>query len=83
MEKERSFATRALSIIGFGLLAFAITVLAGSIYGAGSFGFSAADQREQLRCTHICSILQKKLNEENFSCFHRDNQEKRGANNER
>jgi membrane protease YdiL (CAAX protease family) len=32
MEKERSFATRALSIIGFGLLAFAITVLAGGIW---------------------------------------------------
>jgi len=34
MEKERSFSTRALSIIGFGLLAFAITVLAGSIWSA-------------------------------------------------
>jgi uncharacterized membrane protein YjjP (DUF1212 family) len=34
MEKERSFTTRALSIIGFGLLAFAITVLAGGIWGA-------------------------------------------------
>jgi membrane protease YdiL (CAAX protease family) len=34
MEKERSFATRALSIIGFGLLAFAITVLAGGIWSA-------------------------------------------------
>jgi membrane protease YdiL (CAAX protease family) len=34
MEKEGSFATRALSIIGFGLLAFAITVLAGGIWSA-------------------------------------------------
>jgi len=34
MEKERSFATRALSIFGFGLLAFAITVLAGGIWSA-------------------------------------------------
>jgi membrane protease YdiL (CAAX protease family) len=34
MEKERSFATRALSILGFGLLAFAITVLAGGIWSA-------------------------------------------------
>ena len=34
MEKDRSFATRALSIIGFGLLAFAITVLAGGIWSA-------------------------------------------------
>ena len=34
MEKERSFATRALSIVGFGLLAFAITVLAGGIWSA-------------------------------------------------
>jgi membrane protease YdiL (CAAX protease family) len=34
MEKERSFATRALSIAGFGLLAFAITVLAGGIWSA-------------------------------------------------
>ena len=32
MEKEGSFATRALSIIGFGLLAFAITILAGGIW---------------------------------------------------
>jgi membrane protease YdiL (CAAX protease family) len=32
MEKERSFAARALSILGFGLLAFAITVLAGGIW---------------------------------------------------
>ena len=29
MEEERSFATRTLSLIGFGLLAFAITILAG------------------------------------------------------
>lgn len=34
MEEERSFATRAFSIIGFGLLAFAITVLAGGIWSA-------------------------------------------------
>lgn len=34
MEKERSFATRTLSILGFGLLAFAITVLAGGIWSA-------------------------------------------------
>src|ERR1700735_1362984 len=34
MDKEGSFATRALSIIGFGLLAFAITVLAGGIWSA-------------------------------------------------
>lgn len=34
MEKERSFATRALSIIGFALLAFAITVLAGGVWSA-------------------------------------------------
>jgi membrane protease YdiL (CAAX protease family) len=32
MEKERSFAARALSVLGFGLLAFAITVLAGGIW---------------------------------------------------
>ncbi|MGA7217823.1 MAG: type II CAAX endopeptidase family protein [Candidatus Sulfotelmatobacter sp.] len=34
MEQERSFATRALSVIGFGVLAFAITVLAGGIWSA-------------------------------------------------
>jgi len=34
MEKEGSFATRALSIIGFGVLAFAITILAGGIWSA-------------------------------------------------
>jgi membrane protease YdiL (CAAX protease family) len=34
MEEEPSFATRALSIIGFGLLAFAITILAGGIWSA-------------------------------------------------
>jgi hypothetical protein len=34
MEEERSFATGALSIIGFGLLAFAITILAGGIWSA-------------------------------------------------
>jgi membrane protease YdiL (CAAX protease family) len=34
MEKEGSFATRPLSIIGFGLLAFAITILAGGIWSA-------------------------------------------------
>jgi membrane protease YdiL (CAAX protease family) len=34
MEEKRSFAARALSIIGFGLLAFAITILAGGIWSA-------------------------------------------------
>jgi membrane protease YdiL (CAAX protease family) len=34
MEKRAVFATRALSIIGFALLAFAITVLAGGIWSA-------------------------------------------------
>src|ERR1700741_1057288 len=34
MEEMRSFATRALSIIGFGLLAFAITILAGGVWSA-------------------------------------------------
>ncbi len=34
MGEKRSFATRALSIIGFGLLAFAITILAGGIWSA-------------------------------------------------
>ena len=34
MEKERSLASRALTIIGFGLLAFAIIVLAGGIWSA-------------------------------------------------
>jgi membrane protease YdiL (CAAX protease family) len=34
MEEERSFATRVLSIIGFGLLAFAIAILAGGIWSA-------------------------------------------------
>ncbi len=34
MEKDGSFATRTLSIIGFGLLAFAITSLAGGIWTA-------------------------------------------------
>ena len=34
MEEDRSFAIRALSIIGFGLLAFAITILAGGIWSA-------------------------------------------------
>ena len=34
MEKDGSFATRTLSIIGFGLLAFAITILAGGIWSA-------------------------------------------------
>jgi hypothetical protein len=32
MKEERSLATRALSIIGFGLLAFLITILAGGIW---------------------------------------------------
>jgi membrane protease YdiL (CAAX protease family) len=34
MEAERSFATRALKVVGFGLLAFAITILAGGIWSA-------------------------------------------------
>ncbi len=34
MEEERSFATRALKVAGFGLLAFAITILAGGIWSA-------------------------------------------------
>ena len=34
MEKARSFAARALSIVGLGLLAFAITILAGGIWSA-------------------------------------------------
>lgn len=32
MEEERSFATRTLNVVGFGLLAFAITILAGGIW---------------------------------------------------
>ena len=32
MEEERSFTARALSIVGFGLLAFAIAILAGGIW---------------------------------------------------
>ena|ERR1700676_188796 len=34
MEKDRSIATRALVLIAFGLLAFAITTLAGGIWSA-------------------------------------------------
>jgi hypothetical protein len=34
MEEERSFANRTLKVIGFGLLAFAITILAGGIWSA-------------------------------------------------
>jgi membrane protease YdiL (CAAX protease family) len=34
MEEERSFATRAFKVVGFGLLAFAITILAGGIWSA-------------------------------------------------
>src|SRR6516164_8501687 len=34
MEEERSIATRALSIFGFGLLALAITILMGGIWSA-------------------------------------------------
>jgi membrane protease YdiL (CAAX protease family) len=34
MEEERSFATRTLKVIGFGLLAIAITILAGGIWSA-------------------------------------------------
>jgi membrane protease YdiL (CAAX protease family) len=38
MEEERSFATRALNIIGFGLLALAITIFAGGIWSAPLVG---------------------------------------------
>src|SRR6266536_5120037 len=34
MVEERSFATRTLSVVGLGLLAFAITILAGGIWTA-------------------------------------------------
>src|SRR2546428_5866468 len=34
MEEKRSFATRTLSVVGLGLLAFAITILAGGIWTA-------------------------------------------------
>ena len=34
MEEERSFATRTLKVVGFGLLAFAITILVGGIWSA-------------------------------------------------
>jgi membrane protease YdiL (CAAX protease family) len=34
MEAERSFATRTLKVVGFGLLAFAIAILAGGIWSA-------------------------------------------------
>src|SRR2546430_14569125 len=34
MEEERTFATRTLSVVGLGLLAFAITILAGGIWTA-------------------------------------------------
>src|ERR1700730_8376409 len=34
MEEERSSATRTLSVVGLGLLAFAITVLAGAVWSA-------------------------------------------------
>src|SRR5260370_19397669 len=34
MEEKRSFATRTLSVVGLGLLAFAITILAGGIWSA-------------------------------------------------
>src|SRR2546430_17550180 len=34
MEEERSFATRTLSVVGLGLLAFAITILTGGIWTA-------------------------------------------------
>jgi membrane protease YdiL (CAAX protease family) len=34
MEAERSFTTRALRVVGFGLLAFAITILAGGIWSS-------------------------------------------------
>jgi membrane protease YdiL (CAAX protease family) len=34
MEEERSLATRTLKVVGFGLLAFAITILAGGIWSS-------------------------------------------------
>ena len=34
MEEERSFSTRTLKVVGFGLLALAITILAGGIWSA-------------------------------------------------
>jgi membrane protease YdiL (CAAX protease family) len=34
MKKERSFATRTFNVVGFGLLAFVITILAGGIWSA-------------------------------------------------
>ncbi|HTC77924.1 MAG TPA: type II CAAX endopeptidase family protein [Terriglobales bacterium] len=34
MEEARSFSTRTLNVVGFGLLAFAITILAGGIWSA-------------------------------------------------
>lgn len=34
MEEERSFSTRTLNVVGFGLLALAITILAGGIWSA-------------------------------------------------
>jgi membrane protease YdiL (CAAX protease family) len=34
MEEERYFATRTLNVVGFGLLAFAITIVAGGIWSA-------------------------------------------------
>ncbi len=34
MEEERSFAIRIWRVVGFGLLAFAITILAGGIWSA-------------------------------------------------
>jgi hypothetical protein len=34
LEEERSFVTRTLKLVGFGLLALAITILAGGIWSA-------------------------------------------------
>jgi hypothetical protein len=34
MEEERSFSTRTLNVVGLGLLALAITILAGGIWSA-------------------------------------------------
>ena len=50
MGEERSFATRALSIIGFGLLACAITILAGGIWSAERDGHGAHPMRDVATC---------------------------------
>ena len=48
MEEERSFATRTLKVAGFGLLAFAITILAGGIWSA-----LLVSQSSQQPCSHL------------------------------